>query len=186
MVEGEQETLRADARENRNRILVAAREAFAFSGDAPLNAIAKLAGVGPGTLYRHFPNREALVLAVYRQDVQQLADVAPLLLEQHAPLEALRRWFDRLAQYGRRKQGLADVLHAATSDGLEGESYEPIVGAITLLIRACEAAGSIRPGVDPDDVLLMVGFLWRLEPGTLGEVRAARMLDLVMDGLRAE
>jgi AcrR family transcriptional regulator len=179
------EPVRADARLNRERILDAARDALTVSSDASLNSIAKKAGVGPGTLYRHFPTREALVLAVYRHDVQQLVDSAPVLLEQHLPLDALRLWFDRLAYYGRIKHGLADVLHAATSDGLVGETYGPVIGAITLLLQACEDAGSIRPGLDPDDVLLLMGFLWRLDPSRDWQARANRLLDLVMDGLQA-
>src|SRR5882757_859894 len=104
------EHLRADAQHNRDRILEVARDAFAASGEVSLNSIAKKAGVGPGTLYRHFPSREALLLAEY------------------SPLRALRLWFDRLAYYGRIKHGLADVLHAATSDGLVGETYGPVIG----------------------------------------------------------
>jgi AcrR family transcriptional regulator len=186
MNQRQHEPLRADAQHNRDRILEVARDALTVSSDASLNSIAKKAGVGPGTLYRHFSNREALVLAVYRHDVQQLVDSAPLLLEEHPPLEALRLWFDRLAYYGRIKHGLADVLHAATSDGLVGETYGPVIGAITLLLRACEDAGSIRSGFDPDDILLIMGFLWRLDPGDDWEVRASRLLDLVMDGLQAK
>jgi AcrR family transcriptional regulator len=186
MIQRQQEPRRADALHNRDRILEVARDAFAASGDASLNSIAKQAGVGPGTLYRHFPNREALVLAVYRHDVQQLADSAPLLLDEHPPLAALRLWFDRLAYYGKIKHGLADVLHAVTSDGLAGETYGPVIGAITLLLRACEQAGSIRSGIDPDDVLLLLGFLWRIDPGGDRDARASRLLDLVMDGLRAK
>jgi AcrR family transcriptional regulator len=185
MAHRQQESLRADAQHNRDHILEVARDALAASGDASLNSIAKRAGVGPGTLYRHFPTREALVLAVYRQDVQQLVDSAALLLTEHPPLEALRLWFDRLAYYGRIKHGLADVLHAATSDGLAGETYGPVIGAITLLLRACEQAGSVRPGLDPDEVLLMVGFLWRIAARDDWRARASRMLDVVMDGLRA-
>jgi AcrR family transcriptional regulator len=181
----EHEPLRADAQQNRDRILQVAHATLAASSDVSLNSIAKKAGVGPGTLYRHFPNREALVLAVYRYDVQQLQDFAPILLEEHPPLLALRLWFDRLAHYGRIKHGLADVLHAATSDGLAGETYGPVIGAVTLLLRACEEAGSIRPGLDPDDVLLVMGFLWRLDAGTDWEARASRLLDIVMDGFRA-
>jgi AcrR family transcriptional regulator len=178
-------SLRADAQQNRDRILEAAREAFAASGDASLNSIAKKAGVGPGTLYRHFPSREALILAVYRYDVQKLADSATELLSEHEPLLALRLWFDRLAYYGMIKHGLADVLHAATSDGLAGETYGPVIGAITLLLTACANDGSIRPGIDPDDVLLLLGFLWRIDPGPDADARAARLLDLVTDGLKA-
>jgi AcrR family transcriptional regulator len=179
-------TLRSDAQQNRDRILQVARDALTASSHASLNSIAKKAGVGPGTLYRHFPNREALVLAVYRHDVQQLVDSAPALLDEHPPLDALRLWFDRLAYYGRIKHGLADVLRAATSDGLIGETYGPVIGAVTLLLRACEEAGSIRPGLDPDDLLLLMGFLWRIDPSGDWEARAGRLLDLVMDGLRAE
>jgi AcrR family transcriptional regulator len=185
MPESQHEALRADAQQNHERILEAARVALTDSSDASLNSIAKSAGVGPGTLYRHFPNREALVLAVYRHEIQELADLAPKLLEEHPPIVALRMWFDRLAHYGRIKHGLADVLHAATSDGLVGESYGPVVGAITLLLKSCEQAGSIRRDVDPDDVLLMVGFLWRIDAKGDWEERTGRMLDLVMDGLEA-
>jgi AcrR family transcriptional regulator len=180
------ESLRADAQLNRDRIVEVARHVLAASSNASLNSIAKKAGVGPGTLYRHFPNREALVLAVYRHEVQQLADLAPQLVEDHPPLVALRLWFDRLAYYGRIKHSLAGVLHAATSEGLVGETYGPVIGAITLLLHACEEAGTLRADIDADDVLLMVGFLWRLDSSNNWEERASRMLDLVMDGLRGE
>ena len=123
----------------------------------------------------HFPSREALVLAVYRDDVQKLADSAAELLAASEPLTALRQWFDRLAHYGLIKHGLADALHSATSDGLAGETYGPLVGAITVLLTACEQDGCIRPGIDPDDVLLLLGFLWRIDPGpdACGARRAA-------------
>jgi AcrR family transcriptional regulator len=179
------EPLRADARQNRERILEVARDALAASPDASLNAIAKAAGVGPGTLYRHFPNREALVLAVYRHEIQQLVDLAPALLDRHPPLVALRRWFDRLAHYGRIKHGLADVLHAAMTDSVFSETYGPMVGAIDRLLRAGEAAGDVRQGIDAEEVLLLMGFLWRIEPGREGEARAERLLDLVIDALQA-
>lgn len=76
---------------------------------------------------------------------------------------------------------MPDVLHSLTDDGLAGGTYGPVIGAVTLLLRACEEDGSIRPGVAPDDVLLMLGFLWRVSPGEEGEARAARMLDPVVD-----
>ena len=181
----QQDPLRADAQQNRQRILEAARDALAASGEASLNSIAKKAGVGPATLYRHFPSREALVLAVYRYDVQQLADAAPKLLAEHLPIEALRLWFDALADYGMIKHGLVRVLHAATSDGLVGETYEPVRRAITQLLQACTEDGSIRAGHDPDDVLLILGSLWRIDPGPGAEARAGRLLDLITAGLRA-
>src|ERR1700744_72945 len=97
--------MRSDAEQNRARILAAAAAALAESSDATLNSIARRAGVGQGTMYRHFPNREALLLAVYRQDVQAVIDAAPALLAAHPPAEALRQWFGRLASYGRVKHG---------------------------------------------------------------------------------
>ncbi len=178
------EPLRADAQQNRNRILEVARDALLESSDASLNSIAKKAGVGPGTLYRHFPNREALVLAVYRHDVQQLLDYAPALLEAPPPLEALRLWFERLAHYVETKHGLSHVLHAATSEDLVGQSYGPIMGAVAVLLRAGEEDGTIRAGLVPDDVVLLMGFLWRIDPGPDQAARASRILDLAMAGLR--
>lgn len=144
------------------------------------------AGVGIGTLYRHFPTREALVLEVYRHEVEQSAAAAPALLTRLAPLDALREWMERLAQYGMTKVGLADALASAAShQSRAAESYEPIIGALSLLLRANEAAGTIRPGLDPDDVLLMMGFLWRIDPQSDWRTRSGRLLDLLIDGLRA-
>jgi AcrR family transcriptional regulator len=185
MTQRQAEVLRADAQLNRERIIEVARAALETSADASLNSIAKKAGVGAGTLYRHFPTREALVLAVYRCDVQQLADAGPALLAANPPLTALRLWLQRLAQYGQVNRGLASALHAVTSDGLADDAYGPVTGAITQLLAAAEQAGSIRPGVDPDDVLLLTGFLWRVGAGEGAAARVGRLLDLVLDGLRA-
>ena len=177
---------RADARENRTRILDAAMKALLRSADASLNSIAKDAGVGIGTLYRNFANREALLVAVYRTELQQLVDASTTFLETMTPADALAAWLDRLAYYGRAKAGLADVLASIAAHGrLTQESYEPIVGALSALLEANEAAGTIRAGVDPDDVLLMLGFLWRVQPDEDGRARADRLLRLLLDGLRA-
>jgi AcrR family transcriptional regulator len=176
--------MRADAEQNRARILTAAVAALAESSDATLNSIAKRAGVGQGTMYRHFPNREALLLAVYRQDVQAVIDAAPALLAQYPPDQALRRWFGRLASYGRIKHGVAQAVEAATRADLSSAWYGPVTGAITMLLEAGQAAGQIRADVDADEVLLLVGFLWRLD-NEGWEKRAAHLLDLVTDGLRA-
>jgi AcrR family transcriptional regulator len=178
--------VRAHARENRERILQAAWESLLESNDASLNSIAKRAGVGIGTLYRHFPTREALILEVYRHEVQQSAAAAPALLERLAPLDALREWMERLAQYGMTKVGLAGALNSVAShESLAAESYEPIIGALAMLLAANQAAGTIRPGLDPDDVLLMMGFLWRIDPKSDWRTRSGRLLDLLIDGLRA-
>lgn len=178
-------SMRSDAKQNRARILAVARAALAESGEATLSSIAKLAGVGQGTMYRHFPTREVLLLAVYRQDVQAVIDAAPALLAAHPPDEALRLWFDRLASYGRIKHGLADALEAATRADLSGEYYHQVAGAITLLLQACQQAGAVRQDVDADEVLLLVGFLWRID-NTDWEIRSRHLLDLVMDSLRPQ
>jgi AcrR family transcriptional regulator len=177
------EVLRADALHNRQRILDAAQDAFASSAEASLNSIAKKAGVGPGTLYRHFPTRAALLLAVYGSDVQKLADTAAELLAAHPPRKALRLWLDRLARYSVNRHGLADALHAATSDDLAADSFRPVVDAIAALLAACNHHGNKRAGTDPDDVLLLLGCLWRIDPGPDADARADRLLDLIMDGL---
>ena len=104
---------RADAVENRARIIQAARAAVATSDDLKLNAIARQAGVGQGTLYRHFPTRENLLAEVYRQDVDELVAAAPALLEKQAPLTALARWFDRVADYAQVKRGVFAAVEAA-------------------------------------------------------------------------
>ena len=176
---------RADAELNRSRILDAARESLAESGDASMQSIAKRAGIGQGTLYRHFPTREALVLEVHRHDVAELVDAAPALLAEHPPREALRLWLDRLALYGQIKRGLAGAFHTATHSQLAGEGYGPVINAITLLLDACKEVGAVRADIEAEEVLLLVGFLWRIETDDNWAVRTARMLDLVMAGLAA-
>jgi AcrR family transcriptional regulator len=178
------DSLRSDAQQNHERILAVAREALAASADASLNSISKMAGVGPGTLYRHFPNREALVLAVYEEDVQTLADSAGELIAEHPPLQALRLWFDRLAACGTIRRALADALRSASSDSLTDARYTQVVGAVAQLLTACRRDSSIRPDIEANDVLLLVGFLWQIEPGPAGAERAARLLDLTVRGLQ--
>ena len=173
---------RKDARTNRERILTAAREAFAASGSASLSAIARQAGVGIGTLYRHFPSREALIVELYRHDIQRLIDLAPALAASHAPLEALRLWFAEVARYGQLKYGAAEIIHAATSDD---EYHEPFVRAIAVLLDHGAADGSLKKGLNPEDVLLQLSVLWRIDPERGGEARAERILDLIIAGLQA-
>lgn len=188
MAPAEDAPLRSDAQHNRERILEAALEELTRSADAPLSTIAKKAGVGQGTLYRNFPNREALVLEVYRYEVQQVADSASQLLRSHAPDDALREWMNRLAQYAMAKAGLADAMRQATSAQgcLTGVGHGSVTSAVTLLLEANEEAGTLRPGVTPDDFMLAIAGLWQINPhGADWQSRAERLLDLVMDGLRA-
>jgi AcrR family transcriptional regulator len=150
-----------------------------------MQSIAKRAGIGQGTLYRHFPTREALVLEVHRRDVAELVDAAPALLAAHPPQEALRLWLDRLADYGQIKRGLAGAFHTATYAQLAGEGYGPVINAITVLLDAGKQAGAVRKDIEAEELLLLVGFLWRIEPDDGWAVRTARMLDVVTNGLAA-
>jgi len=186
MIDREDPALRADAKANRERILEVARDALAADPAASLNAIAKAAGVGAGTLYRHFPNREALVLGVYRHEIEGLVGLAPRLLAEHPPLEALRLWCDRLVQLGKVKHGIADLLHAARSEEDFEATYWPMLEAVRQLMAAAEAAGELRPGGDAADVLILLGMLWRVPPTPEGEARVRRLLALVFRGLGAD
>lgn len=182
----EEERLRADARANRDRILEVARDALAADPQASLHSIAKTAGVGQGTLYRHFATREALVLALYRRDIEALVELAPTLLAARPPLQAFRSWCDRVAEYGRRKHAIADVLHAAMSDKDFQETYWPMLDAVRQLMSACERSGEISPGADPEDFLQLLGCMLRIAPTAEGEARTRRLLALVFRGLGAK
>lgn len=179
--------LRSDARRNRERILEVAVAELTRCPDAPLSAIARKACVGQGTFYRNFPNREALVLEIYRYEMQQVADAAAELLETREPDRALREWMDRLARFAMTKAGLADAIRMATSapGGPSKPGHAPVTSAADLLLRANERAGAIRPGVTPEDFLLAIAGLWQIDPRSDWQPRAARLMDLVMDGLRA-
>ena len=180
------ENLRSDARANKDRILDVERDALTADPEVSLNAIAKAAGVGAGTLYRHFPSRESLVLGVYRKEIDVLVALAPRLLTQHPPLQAFRVWCDHLAKFGRMKYGVADIVHAATSDKDVQETYGPMLGAVRQFIEACEGSGDIRQGTDPEDFLVFVGLLWRIPPNSAGQVRVKRLLALAFRGLGVE
>ena len=180
------ENMRADARANRDRILDVARDALAADPQASLISIAKTAGVGQGTLYRHFPSREALVLGVYRKEIDALVQLAPKLLAKHKPLHGFRLWGERLARYGRLKQGIADTLHAALSDQDFQETYWPMLEAVRQLIRASEASGEIRAGANAEDVLTLLSSLWRIPQTPAGEAQTERLLAFVFRGLGAK
>ncbi|MFI2200313.1 TetR/AcrR family transcriptional regulator [Streptomyces sp. NPDC020192] len=177
---------RSDAQRNRERILEVALAELSRRADAPLSTIARKAGVGQGTFYRNFPNRESLVLEIYRHETQQVADHATHLLETRAPDEALRAWMDRLAEYAMTKAGLAEAIRQVTGapGGPAKPPHTPVTAAAELLLRASEEAGTIRSGVTADDFILAIAGLWQLDPHDDWQPRATRLLDLVMDGLR--
>ncbi|HXD53157.1 MAG TPA: helix-turn-helix domain-containing protein [Solirubrobacteraceae bacterium] len=179
---------RADARRNREKLLAAAVELFAVAGqDVPLEAIAERAGVGIGTLYRNFPTREALAEAAYRNEVRRLCDAADELLARRAPEDALAEWMDRFVTYVAAKRSMAGILQtviAAGDPGLYTDARGRMAAAIRSLIEAAEAAGTIRRGVEPDDVLRVMSGIWLVSDGPDWSERARRMLGLLMDGLR--
>jgi AcrR family transcriptional regulator len=174
---------RADAAENRVRILDAARAVLLGAGELRLNAVAKAAGVGQGTLYRHFPTREHLLAEVYRHDVDELVTAASVLLARHEPVDALAQWFDRVADYARVKRGVFAAVEVAVWQDLSAHSRGPIGDAVTLLLDAGKGAGALRVDVDARDVILLIGYLTRLEEHEW-EQRAGHLLSIVLDGLR--
>ncbi|GAB2579392.1 TetR/AcrR family transcriptional regulator [Streptomyces capparidis] len=176
---------RSDAVQNRTRIVEAARSALAESQHVHLNEIAKRAGVGQGTLYRHFPNREALLAEVYRRDVEELVSAASALLAEHEPVEALRRWLDRVIDYAEIKRGVLAALEPAAWQDLVADSRNPIEGALGHLLDAGKAAGSIRTDVDADGVLLLIAYLGRLDRDQW-ESTARPLMHVILDGLRRQ
>jgi AcrR family transcriptional regulator len=177
------ETQRTAAARNRAAILEAAHDLLAESPTASMNEIAKRAGVGAGTLYRHFPAREDLILAVYRHDMQKLADSVDELLTRLSPLDAFVTWFETLAAYISIKHGLDQALHSAAIRSAIDEVYAPVVAAVARLLDACVADGSVRPDLNPDDVLLLMGFLWRVPPGDKGREQSRRVMQIVFNGI---
>ncbi|MGW2103846.1 TetR/AcrR family transcriptional regulator [Streptomyces olivaceoviridis] len=177
--------MRSDARSNRLRILEAAAEALAAPGDTSLKSIARRAGVGQGTLYRHFPTRESLMLQVYGAEVDELVTAVPALLTTLSPPHALRVWLERLLSLGQGTPEFSEAMRGATAAMTEQcrEPYRPLLEALTALVRANEAAGTILPGTTADDVLMLLGPLWHVGPQDEEHTRAARLFDVLIRGL---
>jgi AcrR family transcriptional regulator len=179
--------VRADARRNRERLLQAAVRAFASDGaDVTLEAIAKTAGVGIGTLYRHFPTREALIEAAYRQELAHLCDAVPGLLRSLPPDEAARAWMDRFIDYMTTKRYMAGALQAVIASGGNpyAESRGRLIAAITTLLAAGISAGTVRADVEPNDVLLALSGVSLAAGAPDQREQAGRLLNLLIDGLR--
>jgi AcrR family transcriptional regulator len=178
---------RADAQRNRERLLKAAKAAFAEAGpNVSLDEIARRAGVGIGTFYRHFPTRDAIVEAVYRREVQQLADAATGLLESLPPGEALHQWMRLFVDYIAAKRVIAPALASLVdASALYADSGARITDAISLLVQRARANGDIRRDADPGDLLrALVGFA-TVKTGPDWEASALRLIDILIDGLRS-
>lgn len=177
---------RADAQRKMRSLLEAAVEVFQESGvNAPVRAIAERAGVGLGTVYRHFPQRSDLIRAVFQSRLDACADAAQDLATQYEPGEALARWMQRYVDFIATKRGLAAALHSGDSaySALPGLFNTRLLPALQGLLKSAVSAGAVRPGVDAEELLHAVANLCRVshekEP-----VYARRMVSLLVDGLR--
>ncbi|MGA9867741.1 MAG: TetR/AcrR family transcriptional regulator [Acetobacteraceae bacterium] len=178
---------RTDAVRNRERVLEAAKAVFSAGGpNASLEAVARHAGVGIGTLYRHFPTREALFEAVYRREVEHLAELADQLKAEASPVEALHQWLRSNVEFVATKKGMSAALALAvnSSSELSAYSFERLTKAVGALLDRAIAAGEIRADISPEDLLrALVGMCYlHDQPGWQASV--LRLLDVLVDGLR--
>src|SRR3984885_5993993 len=177
---------RADAIRNRERVLEAAKAVFSAGGsEASLEAVARRGGVGIGTLYRHFPTREALFEAVYRREVQQLGELAEALKSEADPVDALRRWLRSNVEFVATKKGMSAALALAvqSTSELTAFSFDRLTKAVGALLDRAVAAGEIRADISPEDLLrALVGMCYlHDQPGWQNSV--VRLLDVFVDGL---
>jgi AcrR family transcriptional regulator len=180
----EERPARADAQRNLEALLKSAKAIFAISGvDAPVREIAQQAGVGIGTLYRHFPQRSDLIAAVFRKEIDACAEAAATLAAKHAAGEALAKWMQRYAAFVATKRGLAPALHSGDPafEPLRGYFEQRVRPALRMLLESAVAAGEVRNDVDSDDLLHAVASLCM---PARDDGHARRMVALLVDGLR--
>ena len=178
---------RADASRNRDALLWAATRAFASSDAEPsMRAIAREAGVGIATLYRHFPTRESLVDAVYHDQVERLTVGARELLEQFPPAEAMRGWMDLFGDWLMTKHGMTDTLLAMIESGeiALAQTRAELLDVITTILEAGRAAGDLRPDVTAEDIAASLIGIFTVAGKPAQRAQAERLLNLLMDGLR--
>ena len=179
--------LRADAQKNRERILEVAKEAFSKSGvNASLDDVAKQAGVGPGTLYRHFPSREELLKAVYRTEAEKLAAAERRFAETLPPVEALRAWMLLFVDHIAAKQIIASALNALVGDPktIFEASYAQIWEAIRALVGRAIESGDIREDLDPIDLLRALIGVANVATSPDWQQSARRLVDILISGSR--
>jgi AcrR family transcriptional regulator len=187
LAEPEARGQRADAARNRNQLLEVATRVFASPGTEPsMRAIAREAGVGIATLYRHFPTRESLVDAVYRDQVTRLTDGAHDLLTQLPPPAALRRWMDLFGTWIAAKNGMLDTLLAMIEAGeiAHAQTQTELLTAIDELLAAGRATGELRADVTAEDIAASLIGIFTVARPPEHHARAGRLLNLLMDGLR--
>jgi AcrR family transcriptional regulator len=176
--------VRADAQRNLDTLLETAKAVFATSGvDAPVREIAEKAGVGIGTVYRHFPQRADLIAAVFRHEIDACAEAAPILAAKHKPGAALAKWMQRYAKFVATKRGLAPALHSGDPafGTLRAHFEQRVGGALRELLESAVAAGEIRNDIESDELLHAVASLCM---PAQDDGRAQRMVALLVDGLR--
>ncbi|WIX92057.1 TetR/AcrR family transcriptional regulator [Amycolatopsis sp. DG1A-15b] len=187
MIEPERRAPRADAARNRDQLLAVATRVFVSAdGEPSMRAIAREAGVGIATLYRHFPTRESLVDAVYRDQVGRLTTGARELLGRLAPAAAMRRWMDLFGDWIATKNGMLDTLLAMIESGeiAHAQTRTELLAAITTILDAGRAAGDLRADVTAEDVAAALIGIFTVAPRPGHEAKAGRLLNLLMDGLR--
>ncbi|WP_343245208.1 helix-turn-helix domain-containing protein [Streptomyces sp. SID14478] len=180
-------TPRADATRNRDQLLAVATRVFVTADTEPsMRAIAREAGVGIATLYRHFPTRESLVDAVYRDQVVRLTTGAHELLGELPPAAAMRRWMDLFGSWIATKNGMLDTLLAMIESGeiAHVQTRDELLAAITTILDAGRAAGDLRADITADDIAAALIGIFTVAPRPEHEAKAGRLLDLLMDGLR--
>jgi AcrR family transcriptional regulator len=183
--DGSARPMRADAQRNYERLVAAARDVFALQGGgASMDAIAKEAGVGVGTLYRHFPKRIDVVEAVYREDVDELVRVADAAVTELEPWPALVVWLEAFVRYASGKRRFLNELHEAfeKNPDLRIASRERIVGALSVVLVPAQEAGAVRTDIDGPDLMQLLGSMCMSV--TLTPEQSARLLVMIQDGLR--
>ncbi|MEU7875467.1 TetR/AcrR family transcriptional regulator [Dactylosporangium sp. NPDC049140] len=182
--------VRSDAARNRQALIEVATRLFVAAGaggEPSLRLIAREAGVGIGTLFRHFPTREALVEAVYQDQVRRLTDGAEHLLAAHPPAQAMRRWMDLFSEWLATKNGMIDTLRAMINNKQLGSAHTrtELLAAIDKILAAGRAAGDIGAHATSEDVAAGLIGIFTVAPITSSSEQAARLLDIFMNGISA-
>lgn len=185
MAEAAKRAPRADAQRNRTRLLAAAAPlSRAGGGELPLDQVARDAGVSIATLYRHFPTREALLLALSHDDAAAHRDRAAYLLQTTTPLAALEQWLREMGRYGLTRPGMAHAFRTVAAGTEDHEVYTTTAAALASLLDAGRQDGSVRADLTADDVLLALCGLWDLEDSPEARAQCDRLSGLLLDGLR--